>query len=83
MNLKECVVSIILSEDGSHALEQIKAGVSKESTTLTALVDETDDLGPWVRVERSDGTHHVLVRWEHVLSLDLPFSGKKNMGLRP
>ena len=43
-----------------------------ESAGVLAEVAETDDLGIWIRVNRPDGKHLLLVRWDYVLSVDLP-----------
>jgi hypothetical protein len=34
------------------------------------------------RVNREDGDHLILVRWEYVLALDIPVGEPKSMGLR-
>jgi hypothetical protein len=43
-------------------------------------VEEADDLGLWVSVERKDGEHHLLMRWECVLSIDVPPASVKSVG---
>jgi hypothetical protein len=63
-------VEVVLSEDGQSALRL--AGLELPETPLTAFsVEETDEMGIWVRVTRADETRLLLLRWEFVLSLDL------------
>jgi len=47
------------------------------------FVDETDDVGIWVRILREDAEHIFLVRWEYVLAVDVPAGGKRTLGLKP
>ncbi len=46
-------------------------------------VQDTDETGLWVRINREDGEHFVLVRREFVLSLDFPAGETKTVGLKP
>jgi hypothetical protein len=45
-------------------------------------VDATDDLGLWVRIQREDGEHSVLIRCEDVLSIDVQVSKQKELGFQ-
>jgi len=74
-------VSILLDSDGRAVLEL--SGVHfADSPALLADVDETDDLGIWIKVERDDGGHLVLVRWDYVLSVDF-LEAEQPIGLKP
>jgi hypothetical protein len=54
-----------------------------ESGGLLVYVQDTDDIGIWVRIEREDGEHIVLIRWDYVLSVDFVAGETKTVGLRP
>ena len=45
-------------------------------------VEETDELGIWVRMNRKDGPHTMLVRWDFVVVIDVPVPEQKNIGLK-
>ena len=53
-----------------------------DSAAAMLYVQDTDELGLWVRVERDDGPHLVLVLWDYVLSLDLKAGATRTVGLR-
>jgi hypothetical protein len=82
VNLSERTVAVVLNEEGRSALE-LTAIRMADSPTLLVDVQDTDDIGLWVRVDREDGEHIVLIRWEYVLSVDFPAGETKTMGLRP
>ena len=46
------------------------------------LVDETDDMGIWIRVDRGVEKHLVLIRWDYVLSIDFQ-DREQPIGLKP
>jgi hypothetical protein len=74
-------VSIFLDQDGRQVMEM--AGVAvPESAVLLAEVDETDDIGVWIRVDRGVDKHLVLIRWDYVLSIDVP-DREEPIGLKP
>jgi len=77
MRLATRRVEVVLSEEGQTALRL--AGVDLPEALLPMFfVDETDELGLWIRATRNDGLHSILIRWEYVLSLDLvPLEAKK------
>ena len=81
MRLSERTVTIILSDDGRRILQAAAIGPS-DSAALPTYVQDTDDIGIWIRVEREDGEHVILVRWEYVLSVDLPAGEGRAVGLR-
>jgi hypothetical protein len=70
MKLAGREVEVVLSAEGQSALRL--AGLELPETALTGFsVQETDEMGIWVRVTRADETRVLLLRWEFVLSLDL------------
>lgn len=72
-------VGIVLSEQGQSAVRL--AGLElPETPAVGFFVDETDEMGMWVRVTRADEVHSLLIRWEYVLSVDL-MRQKRDIGL--
>jgi len=72
-------VEIVLSEQGQSALRL--AGLELPETPVVGFfVDETDEMGMWVRVTQADEMHSLLIRWEFVLSVDL-MRQKRDIGL--
>jgi hypothetical protein len=73
--------AILLAEDGRRILEL--AGVSlSESPMLSASVEESEDLGLWIRLQREDQMHLFLLRWEYILGVDVPSGLGKVIGLK-
>ena len=81
MKISERDAAVLLTEDGREVLKHAAVNVS-ESMFLAVRVEDTDDIGIWVRVSREDGDHLLLVRWEYVLSMDFPMGQPKTLGLR-
>jgi hypothetical protein len=81
MRIGERDASVLLSEDGRQILEQAALNLA-HSAFLTVRVEDSDDIGLWVRVTREDGDHLILIRWEYVLSIDFPVGQPKSLGLR-
>jgi hypothetical protein len=53
-----------------------------DRNVVSVDVEETDDIGIWVRVERKSSTHVLLIRWEFILGIELPVDSGKVIGLR-
>ena len=70
---------MVLSEDGRSALGL--AGVTWETSGLLLEVVDTDDLGIWVRVQREEGEHTLLIRWDYILTIDFPSDTRRVAGL--
>lgn len=81
MRIAQRTVALILSEEGRGML-QIAAVNVPESAAVLVHVQDTDDLGLWVRTPREDGEHLLLVRWEYVLTVDFPVGETKTIGLK-
>lgn len=58
-----------------------ESGGLQESDPFVYVLD-SDERGLWVKTERADGGHLVLVRWEYVKMVDI-FLGGKARGLPP
>lgn len=65
MKITQANVAILLSDEGHEVLKLAVPELS-ESRVVSFYVEDTDDLGIWVRIERNDGNHVLLVRWEYV-----------------
>ena len=81
MRLAERSLAVLLNEDGRHVLGHAGVEVG-ETGFLLVQVDESDDLGLWIRILREDGDHVLLVRWEYVLTADFVVGRSKIIGLR-
>lgn len=79
MRLTGRTVSIFLSEEGRLSLQFADLNLA-DSPALLAPVQDTDDIGIWVRVKRQDRDHILLVRWEYVLSIEFRRSKAKVLG---
>jgi hypothetical protein len=82
MTLAQNSVAIFLSAEGRELMHLAALSIPERSV-LMAYVQETNDLGLWIRVDREDGPHLLLVRWEYVVALDFPVGETKTIGLRP
>jgi hypothetical protein len=81
MKISERDAAVLLTEDGREVLKRAALNVA-DSIFLAVRVEDTDDIGIWIRVSREDGDHLLLVRWEYVLSMDFPIGQPKTLGLR-
>ncbi|MFL6387701.1 MAG: hypothetical protein ACJ71U_09455 [Terriglobales bacterium] len=82
MNINQRRVALFLDEDGHTVLELANVPMSS-AAGLAVYVQDTDDIGIWARIEREDGEHIVLIRWDYVLSVDFPAGETKTVGLKP
>jgi hypothetical protein len=53
-----------------------------DSPFLWVKVEDSDDIGMWIRVDREDGDHLLLIRWEYILSMDFVVGQPKALGMR-
>jgi hypothetical protein len=81
MKLNERDVALLLSEEGRAVMELSHVNLA-EGGSFWVRVEEANDLGLWVRAQREDGDHILLIRWEYVLSVDFPAGGVKRAGIR-
>jgi hypothetical protein len=72
VNIGKQTITVFLDEDGKAILEMAGIEIPEETRGVVVRVAETDDLGIWIQVNRSDAKHLVLIRWEYVLSVELP-----------
>lgn len=81
MKIGERDASVLLSDEGREVLNQAALNL-EESPFLSVRMEDSDDIGIWIRVNREDGDHLVLIRWEYVLSMDFAVGQPKILGLR-
>jgi len=81
MKLAGQTITVILTEDGRQILKLTGSGLP-DSHTVTVSVEESEDLGLWVRLQRADQMHFFLLRWDYILALDLPSGMGRLIGLR-
>jgi hypothetical protein len=81
VRLAGSTATILLSEDGREVLEL--AGIHlADQMALIAWIEESEDLGLWIRIARQDQPHLFLLRWEYILGIDLPSGLGKIVGLK-
>lgn len=81
MRISGATVAILTSEEG-HDVLRLAVPELSDSRVVQFYVEDTDDLGLWVRLKRKDRVHLLLVRWEYVLTVDFPAGEARTMGLR-
>ena len=79
----------ILAKLLQRRLAEVLPGATVRRVVLRTLhdrfdmdVEDTDDMGLWIRVSRGDGDHILLVRCEYVLSRDFVAGEMRTAGLR-
>jgi hypothetical protein len=78
MKLAERDVALVLSSEG-HEVMRLSAVNVQEDAASKVGIEDTDDIGLWIRVPRGDGEHLLLVRWEYVMSIDFPAGETRQM----
>lgn len=81
MNISRRVVTIFVDDDGQAAMGLAAAEASFSG--LSVYVQDTDDIGIWARIDREDGRHIVLIRWDYVLTIDFELGEEKAAGVQP
>jgi hypothetical protein len=82
VNISQRTVTVFMDQDGREVMGLAAIDMS-ESAGLPVYVQDTDDIGIWARIDRADGDHLVLIRWDYVLSVDFSAGQDKTVGLRP
>jgi hypothetical protein len=81
MKLSGQTVTLLLTEDGKQVLVLASAGLP-ETSLMTVSVEESEDMGLWIRVPREDQMHFFLIRWEYILGIDLQSGMGRLIGMR-
>jgi hypothetical protein len=81
VKVSERDVLVLLNDEGRQVFE-LAALTLTEPPFAWVKVEDSDDIGIWIRVDREDGDHLVLIRWEYILSMDFIVGQPKTLGLR-
>lgn len=81
MKLAGETITVILTEDGRQLLKLAEANLP-DTHKVTVVVQESEDLGLWIRIERTERMHYFLIRWECILAIDRPDDSGSLVGLR-
>ena len=72
--------TFFLSEDGKDFYHRVDDVPKLEPVTVD--VEETDDVGVWIREWWKTDRHVLLLRWEFILGIELPVDSGNVVGLR-
>ena len=61
MKLEDRKAAVILTEDGRQVVQLAKIGLP-ETSFLSVVIQETEDIGIWIRIERDMEEHCFLLR---------------------
>ena len=81
MKLSGQTVTVLLTEDGRQVLSHASVSLP-ESNLITVSVEESEDMGLWIRIPREDQMHFLLIRWEYILSIDMQSGTGRLIGIR-
>ena len=89
MNLKGKNATFYLSEEGKSFLGSVAGdglyvfdvGNGRHGI-VTADIEDSEDLGVWIRVERGGESKFFLLRWEFILGTEIGEEKRKVFGLR-
>jgi hypothetical protein len=81
VNLSGQAATVILTEDGRQTLSLADVDTS-DSPQMRVSVEESEDLGLWIRVPRDGQMHVFLLRWEYILGIDLESGKGRLIGMR-
>jgi hypothetical protein len=81
MKLAGQSVTLVLTDEGREILALGAVDVP-ESSRMIVSVEETEDLGIWIRIPREGQMHFFLLRWEYVLGIDLQSGTGRLIGIR-
>jgi hypothetical protein len=73
--------AILVSPDGEDVLRLAGVNLNDEGP-FSVVIEESEDLGLWIRLHRKDQMHLFLLRWEYILGIDLPSGLGKVVGLK-
>ena len=79
MKLQGRELAVVLTDDGRQALAML-GWEQNDEKTLLLYVEETEEMGLWVRSPKSRGEHIVFIWWEFILTMDLLQKEAKSIG---
>ena len=81
MRLAGRAAAVLTTEDGEQILNSF--GVELPALRMfLASIEDSDDMGLWLRIENEDHLRLLLLRWEYVLGIDLVSGLGKVIGLK-
>ncbi len=81
MKLSGQTITVLLTEDGRQVLSHASVNLP-ESNLITVSMEESEDMGLWIRIPREDQMHFLLIRWEYILSIDMQGGAGRLIGIR-
>ncbi len=81
MKLEKQEATILVTEDGKQVLMLAVVSLQSDGNALLVRIEESEDLGLWLRLDRQDGSHFFLLRWEYILAVDLADTVTRTIGL--
>ena len=73
---------VILTDEGKQILA-LAAVRLPENDRLLVSIEDSEDLGLWIRVSREDQLTFFLLRWEYILGVELLSGRARVVGLKP
>ena len=69
-----------LSEDGGSFFNQLTG--QGPWVYVMADVEDTDDVGVWLRMQRDNESKYLLLRWEYILGVEISEEKGRIVGLK-
>jgi len=74
------MAGVILNDEGRQILALAAVNVPDNDRMLVSI-EESEDLGLWIRVSREDQLTFFLLRWEYILGVELLSGRGRVVGL--
>ena len=71
MKLGKQEATVFVTEDGKQVLSLAAISLPSDGNAFQVKIEESEDLGLWLRLNRQDASHFFLLRWEYILAIDL------------
>jgi hypothetical protein len=80
MRIDGQMAGVILNDEGRQILALAAVNVPDNDRMLVSI-EESEDLGLWIRVSREDQLTFFLLRWEYILGVELLSGRGRVVGL--
>jgi hypothetical protein len=81
MKINGQTAGVILTQEGRQVLALAAVNVP-DNDRLLVSIEESEDLGLWIRVSREDQLTFFLLRWEYILGVELLSGRGRVVGLK-
>jgi hypothetical protein len=81
MKIDGQTAGVILTQEGRQILAPAAVNVPDNDRVLVSI-EESEDLGLWIRVSREDQLTFFLLRWEYILGVELLSGRGRVVGLK-